>query len=119
MSSNRRASRQALAASDDDWLSDLPSSYLGCRDMGHSWRPFSVRFDRRANQYVRTLRCSRCKTERLQALSVRGEIESSSYDYPDGYSRPKGAGYYDAAARAAVRLMDVAQQLEQAQDKAS
>lgn len=119
MSSSRRARRQDLAETDDQWLSNLPSSYLGCRDMGHAWRPFTVRFDRKANQYVRTLRCTRCRTERLQALSVRGEIESSSYDYPDGYSRPAGSGYYDSAARAAVRLMDVTQQLESAQEKAS
>lgn len=94
------ADPQAVA----DWSSDLPDSYILCRDMGHTWRPFRAVYNSEYNCYDRTLRCGRCKTERSQSISTDGLILSGTYDYPDGYQAPAGTGRIDGNGRGALRL---------------
>ena len=107
-----RARRQAVTPEIDAWIEHLPESFLGCRDMGHSWRPYTARFEASERRFRRVLRCSRCKTDRVQSLSTSGVIESTHYEYPDDYLAPKGAGVFDSAARAYVRLASVTHWLE-------
>jgi hypothetical protein len=87
-----------------EWAETLPDAFLQCRDFGHTFRPFRAWLDSAMNCYQRVLRCGRCKTERRQALSFRGEILSSTYAYEDGYLAPKGTGRMDVNARAGLRL---------------
>jgi len=87
-----------------NWSSDLPDSFLMCRDMGHTWRPFTARFSADENAYDRTLRCGRCKTERQQVIGMDGTILSGVYLYPDGYLSPAGSGRITGDGRGALRL---------------
>jgi hypothetical protein len=95
-------------------VGDLPAAFLACRDIGHAWRPLTASFEGEARQYRRVLRCSRCKTDRVQYLNVRGHVESTHYEYPDGYQRPPGSdfGPYDSAMRDAVHLTSVLRLVE-------
>lgn len=86
------------------WSEDLPDSFIMCRDMGHTWRPFRARFSSDANGYERVLRCGRCKTERSQTISMSGLILSGAYTYPEGYQAPAGTGRIDGNGRGALRL---------------
>jgi len=86
------------------WSEDLPDSFIMCRDMGHTWRPFRARFNPEENGYDRVLRCGRCKTERTQTISMSGLILSGGYSYPEGYQAPKGTGRIDGNGRGALRL---------------
>lgn len=94
------ADPQAVA----DWSHQLSDSYILCRDMGHTWRPFMARIIEGGNAYDRTLRCGRCKTERAQTISTNGLILSGNYNYPDGYQTPKGSGRITGNGRGALRL---------------
>lgn len=87
-----------------DWSSNLPDSYLLCRDMGHTWRPFKVRYESELNAYSRVLRCGRCKTERVQSVSLSGLILTGNYTYPTGYQTPQGSGRITGSGRGALRL---------------
>lgn len=87
------------------WAEELPDSYLLCRDIGHSWRPFRAFVQ--ADGYRRTMRCQRCTTERHQDLSLRGHVLSSSYSYPEGYQAPKGTGYLAGEQRDGLRLESI------------
>ena len=53
------------------------------------------------------MRCGRCATERHQTLSMRGEVLSGHYDYPDGYLTPKGMGALTGEYRSHLRLESV------------
>lgn len=76
----------------EEHLQSLPTKFLECRDMRHSWRVHhqfspvnstgsSVKF------LERTLRCTRCHTERQDVLSARTfDRVSTSYVYPQGYT---------------------------------
>lgn len=111
-----RAVRQSVETDAVDWLSDLPASFLACRDIGHAWRPYTASWESAERRYRRVLRCSRCKADRVQFLDASGHVESTHYDYPDGYTRPAGSefGPYDAAMRNAVHLLGVTRLVEQA-----
>ena len=64
---------------------DMPDGFLQCRSLGHTWRPSHAELDRKARAYAVELRCGRCRTLRLQAVSLTGEVLSSRYEYPAGY----------------------------------
>jgi hypothetical protein len=81
----------------------LSDAYLMCREMGHLWKPFSAWWNAEERCYSRTLRCTRCKTDREQLLSSQGAIVSSHYDYPDGYQR-EGLGRISGLGRDRLRL---------------
>lgn len=87
-----------------NWSHGLPDSYIMCRDMGHTWRPFMARFSAEMNAYDRTLRCGRCKTERVQVIGMNGAILRGGYAYPDGYLSPNGSGRINGEGRGALRL---------------
>ena len=84
----------------------LNNSFLLCRDLGHNWRPWGAQWVPEDNAYNRTLRCTRCKTARMQVLSVRGEVIQSKYDYADGYQH-KGLGRVTGSGRDALRLESI------------
>lgn len=86
------------------WADDLPDTFIACRDMGHTWRPFRAWYDPEERGYQRVLRCGRCKTERRQLISESGAILTGGYDYPEGYTAPAGTGRIDGEGRAALRL---------------
>lgn len=79
----------------------LPENYLLCREMGHNWRPYAASWE--GDHYERVIRCSRCKTERVQALSSTGSVLSSHYVYVDGYQH-QGLGRISGTGRDRLRL---------------
>jgi len=80
--------------------------YVQCRDFGHSWRPFSARWNSVENAYESQLQCSRCSTVRTRWLSTTGQQLQSSYNYADGYA-VKGLGRLTGSDRDIVRLTSV------------
>jgi len=74
---------QTLTA--DSWAHRLPDRMLHCRELGHTWRPWGISEEAEAQCYVRTTRCSSCKTLRHWIIDYRGHVVSSHYTYPDGY----------------------------------
>lgn len=96
-----------MVADPDDWTEQLPDKYLLCRDLGHSWRPLNAAWDTSLNHYLRTMRCPRCGTERIQYLSGAGHVLSGHYLYADGYQAPKGSGRLTGEHRDHLRLESV------------
>lgn len=93
------------------WASELPDEFLLCRDLGHTWQPYTAsRAD--DGHYERVMRCVRCDTKRKQTLSASGVILTGGYDYPDGYTAPPGSGHMTADGRAGLRLVSVLRLLE-------
>jgi len=95
------------------WATSLDEALLLCRDLGHLWKPFRASFNLTERAYERTLRCSRCKTERSQSLSQVGAVLKNNYDYPDGYLVPK-LGRLAGESRNMVRLESVSRAIEAA-----
>lgn len=89
------------------WADSLSDNMLLCRDIGHQWRPHNARFLDEMSVWERSLRCARCRTERLQLLSARGHVLSNRYEYPDGYQTPRGSGRVDSDMRDELRLASV------------
>lgn len=96
-----------------DWAVTLDEPHLLCRDLGHLWKPFRASFNLTERAYERTLRCSRCKTERSQTLSQVGAVLKNNYDYPEGYLVPK-LGRLAGESRNMVRLESVSRAIEAA-----
>lgn len=69
----------------DTFAAGLGDRVLHCRELGHTWRPLTVAWDAGARAYDRRLRCSSCRTVRVQILDARGHVMSNRYDYADGY----------------------------------
>jgi hypothetical protein len=115
MARSRPAQRQSLRAPElSSWAEGLPERFLACRDFGHSWRSYSATFSRAERQYRRELHCSRCRTGKVQWLTITGHVESTHYVYPDGYNRPAASGAYDASVRDLIRLTHLTNALETA-----
>jgi hypothetical protein len=112
-----RAQRQSVSSELTGWAHDLPATFLLCRDIGHSWRPFTAEYVAADRQYRRTLRCSRCKADRVQRLSTSGHVESTHYEYPDDYLLPSGSGSYDTSTRDLVHLESITRLIEDAERK--
>lgn len=111
----RRFSAPVAFSDPDDvqsWAADMPEAFLACRDLGHTWRPLTARYDPDVNSYARTLRCSRCRTTRSQTLSLSGLILGNQYEYPDGYQVPAGSGRIDQQGRGIIRLQTTIASLE-------
>ena len=68
-----------------DFAGDLSDKQLHCRELGHTWKPLTVFWDVDARAYDRRLRCSMCRTIRVQLLTETGHVHSNRYIYPDGY----------------------------------
>lgn len=71
--------------SHDSFAAALSDRWLHCRELGHTWRAWGVSWEREARAYVRTIRCTQCKTERHMVVDSDGGIVSSHYTYPKGY----------------------------------
>jgi len=73
-------------------MAEINPVSLECRDMRHAW--FAVKdvilTEKRGvvRIFTRTLRCTRCETERADTYEVVGsrvEMLHTKYKYPDGY----------------------------------
>lgn len=102
-----------------DWISKLRGAFLECRDMGHVWRPFTARFVDADRVYLRTLRCQRCHTERVQELTMAGMIGRSWYKYADGYTAPEGVGHLTGEDRGALRAESIVRFIDREQQAAT
>jgi hypothetical protein len=95
---------------DDDAVQEfaegLPERFLYCREMGHNWKPYTASAYRDGG-FERVLRCTRCKTRRHQEISNRGVIVHNRYEYPEGYSAPKGMGQIAGEGRGVLRLASI------------
>lgn len=89
----------------EEFAQGLKESFLYCREMGHNWRPFSARRIRAKDGggFLRTLRCTRCKTTREQEISRAGLVFSNKYIHPEGYLH-KGMGRIVGEGRGVLRL---------------
>lgn len=82
-------------------IAGMEPEHLHCRDFGHGWQPWTAR--RVPGGYESVLRCARCLTVRVRKIGMRGQVLSTSYDYPDGY-QVKGLGQLTGTDRDKVRL---------------
>jgi hypothetical protein len=89
-----------------EWAHELRTDFLQCRDFGHSWRPYTARWDSGQRAYESQLRCSRCRTIRTRWIGARGEQLGAHYDYADGYT-VKGVGRLTGTDRDALRLQSI------------
>lgn len=87
----------------------LGSRALHCRDLGHTWRDYTVTWDKRAKCYERSLRCSSCHTIRHQLLDAGATVLSNRYTYPKGYLASNVSGGVD---RQTFRLEALTRSLE-------
>lgn len=85
-----------------EFAESLPERFLHCRELGHTWRPFTAGRHRDGG-FERVLRCTRCRTRRVQEISSRGMVVSNKYIHPDGYLH-KGFGRIVGEGRGLLRL---------------
>lgn len=62
---------------------NLTDEYLYCRRYGHSWHPRSA--TKLKHWYEATVYCTRCTAERVEVISLNGEVLRRSMRYPTGY----------------------------------
>lgn len=99
------------AESAEHFAHGLSAKFLQCRELGHTWRSWTVEYDKKARAYLRQLRCAGCHTIRQQTLDRRGHVITNSYRYPDGYmARSLQPGTY---SRDVFRLESITRFLEQ------
>lgn len=79
----------------------MSDQYIQCRDFGHTWTLWRV--FRKKGYFERQLHCRRCKTNRTQTLSNRGEVLHSHYQYEEGYQL-KGMGRMLADGKNVLRV---------------
>ena len=79
---------------------------LLCRDLQHSWSPYTARRLAKRAGFLRTLKCVRCGSLKDQTLSNDGFIMRSRMAYPDGYLRPN-EGRLTRMDRAALRVRNM------------
>lgn len=115
-SAARRAAQRRSRSDATQWAQALPSAFLLCRDLGHTWEPYRGWVDRAEREYVQVLRCPRCQTERERRLDYQGRRNSQSYSHPEGYLQPAGSGYLDAESRADLRLVSLLQLIDETQE---
>ncbi len=95
----------ALRGEVERFAQTLTDKFLACRELGHNWMPRTAVLTK-DNHYDRVLRCSRCRTERHQTISRKGEILTSQYHYRQGY-QAQGLGRVVGDGRAALRLESI------------
>lgn len=109
---------EADAGEVEQWVAHLKQSWLLCRELGHTWKPFTARFVIEQRAYERSLRCSRCATERREVLDSSGHKVSSQYVHPDGYLH-KGLGRITGEGRDALRLESLTRFIDQTSSKSA
>lgn len=78
---------------------------LWCRDVQHSWGPYTAEPDGRG--FIRVLKCGNCGLKKEQILTKDGFIvRSRMLDYPVGYLRV-GEGRLTKKDRAAIRVRNL------------
>ena len=97
---------RAQLAEVEAFAESLPDEYIRCRELNHTWQPFSAAVNRRKGVIQRTLRCPRCKTRKIQELTMNGGLHSSYYEYPDGYQH-KGHGQIFGEGRSILRINSI------------
>lgn len=95
----------------EEFAHTLPDRLLHCRELGHTWKHNTVSYDEKARCYDRSLRCSSCRTIRVQVLDSRGHVIRNGYKYPDGYLVP-GTVDRIGASRDAYRVEAVVRFLQ-------
>ena len=99
--------RNRLMTPADEVASELPFTYLDCRDMGHQWKHQRVLTDTSSGGYIEIVECVRCSTERDWYISMDGWLSSggrNAYRYPEGYLvKSDDANLIDKEGRAAIR----------------
>lgn len=81
-------------------LHRVHSDYLKCRSWGHMWDDYRP-LGRDHGDFVLTLRCDRCATERVDTLDSAGDVIRRSYEYPEDY---KITGYISGDRATAPEL---------------
>lgn len=89
------------------WQENLPVEQSTCRDIHHAWVYQSVK--RGPTGFTRRLGCVTCGAFKLQHLDENGYIVKSSYEYPEGYTRPAGSGRITADENAIMRILSINQ----------
>lgn len=79
------ASKEATPQAPEDFAHSLSMRALHCRELGHTWRAWTVDYDKKARCYDRSLRCSSCQSVRHELLDTQGTVLRSSYTYAKGY----------------------------------
>lgn len=85
-----------------EFAEELKETFLHCRELGHNWRPYTVGRHPDGG-FERTLRCSRCRTKRVQSLSRTGMVLTNKYVHPAGYLL-EGLGRIVGEGRGVLRL---------------
>jgi len=85
-----------------DFAEGLKETFLHCRELGHNWRPYTAG-SHPDGGFERVLRCTRCKTRRVQELSSRGMVMTNRYEYVEGYQH-QGLGRIVGEGRGLLRL---------------
>lgn len=106
----REMEREARSFADLDEVAEfadgLPERFLYCREMGHNWRPYSAGAHEDGG-FERVLRCTRCRTRRVQVITPRGIVLSNRYEYADGYQANPGMGRIIGEGRGILRLESI------------
>lgn len=98
----RREPHYADTGEVEEFAAGLKETFLYCRELGHNWKPYTAASGE-GGGFVRTLRCVRCRTRRVQELNSRGAIISNHYEYAEGY-QAKGLGRIVGEGRDMLRL---------------
>lgn len=77
--------RDTEPMSRETFVSGLSNRALHCRELGHTWRAWTVNWDATAKCYDRRLRCSSCHSFRNQLLDRTGDVIRNGYTYAPGY----------------------------------
>jgi hypothetical protein len=105
----RGRTEQVVLVSPETFAAGLTSRQLHCRELGHTWRDWSVQWDESARCYLRNLRCSSCQCVRHQVVDGSGTALKNSYTYPEGYLAKKVDERVDRAVfrmEAITRFLD-------------
>lgn len=94
------------------WSQELSLGALTCRDLHHTWRYYTASRISKGGGFTRTLECTQCETLKTQTLSEQGYILKTEYTYPEGYTRPKGAGRITSEENASMRIMSLTERVE-------
>lgn len=79
------ATQEPTQQTAEDFAHGLSARALHCRELGHTWRAWTVTWDRKARCYDRALRCSSCQSVRHELLDSTGDVLRSGYRYSKGY----------------------------------
>lgn len=92
----------------ESFAEGLSDAYLHCRELGHLWRPKGAKpyRDEDGGGWIRTLRCYRCTTKRVQEISSSGMVLSNKYIHPEGYLM-EGLGRIVGEGRGVLRLQAI------------